>query len=84
MKRKISKIICHYVSNDIFDNEKVNKIIKKDNLGNVKNNIIDTKTLSSNSENTYELRIWVTGDYNSSEWMGKTYNYKVSVNPIAN
>lgn len=59
-------------------------IIKTDNLYNVKNNILDTRTLDSNTENAYELRIWITGDINSMDWMGKTYNYKVAVNPITN
>ena len=55
---------------------------KLSNCTNVKNNILDTRTLDSNTENSYELRIWITGDINSTDWMGKTYNYKVSVNPI--
>lgn len=61
-----------------------NVSIKKENLSLVKNNILDTKTLASNAENNYELRIWVTGDSNSSEWMGKSYNYNVTVNPVLN
>lgn len=61
-----------------------NVSIKKENLSLVKNNILDTKTLAANAENNYELRIWVTGDSNSSEWMGKSYNYNVTVNPVLN
>lgn len=59
-------------------------VIKKENLSKVENNILDTKTLAPNSENNYELRIWVTGDINSTEWMGKSYNYNVTINPITN
>lgn len=59
-----------------------NNLIQTDNLANIKNNILDTRTLEPNTENAYELKIWITGDVNSTDWMGKTYNYKVSVNPI--
>lgn len=58
-----------------------NQVIKKDHLSNVKNNIIDTRSLSVNGENNYELRIWVNTDIKNTNWMGKTYNYNVSVNP---
>ena len=56
--------------------------IKKENLGNIKNNILDIRVLSENQENNYELIIWVTGDINSTEWMGKIYYYNVVVNPL--
>lgn len=59
-----------------------NVVIKNENLSYVKNNVLDTKILEANTENNYELKIWVTGDINSTEWMGKTYNYNVTVNPI--
>lgn len=59
-----------------------NNLIQTENLANVKNNILDTRTLEPNTENIYELKIWLTGDINSTEWMGKTYNYNVTVNPI--
>ena len=59
-----------------------NDVIKSDNLSNVENNILDTRKLPSGAQNEYELRVWVTGDINSTEWMDKSYNYNVLVNPI--
>ena len=59
-----------------------NIVLKQDNLSNVKNNILDTEILKPNEKKNYELRIWIAGNQNSSEWMGKSYSYNISVNPI--
>lgn len=57
-------------------------VLKSENLSNVKNNIIDSGIIKANQKKTYELRIWVAENTNSTEWMGKSYNYNISVNPI--
>ncbi len=59
-----------------------NIVLKQDNLSNVKNNILDTEILKPNEKKNYELRIWIAGNQNSSEWMDKSYSYNISVNPI--
>lgn len=58
-------------------------VLKSGNLSTIRNNILDTGVLKANSTKKYQLKVWVTGDINSTEWMGKSYNYNVSVNPIA-
>ena len=60
------------------------KFLKQDKLSNVKNNIIDTRTISKESTDEYELKVWVSTDVDSTEWMGKSYNYNVSINPLIN
>lgn len=57
-------------------------VVKTGNLAEIKNNILDKNILKANQEKSYELKIWVTGDIESTEWMGKTYSYTISVNPI--
>ncbi len=58
-------------------------VIKRDDLSNVKNNIIDVNTVSVGKKNTYTLKVWVIGDIESSEWMNKYYSYNIAVNPIS-
>ena len=58
------------------------KVVKKDNLSNVENNIIDVRTVPAKSRNRYELKVWITGKLDSSDWMDKYYNYNIAVNPI--
>lgn len=88
-------LIEDYISEDDATRKMLNKnnlryelklngeIIKIDNLSNIKNNIIDVRTLGANRDNNYELRLWVTGNLDSSEWMNKYYSYNISVNPIS-
>lgn len=59
------------------------QVVEIDNLSNIKNNILDIRTLGANRENNYELRLWVTGNLESSEWMDKYYSYNISINPIS-
>lgn len=58
------------------------KVIKVDTLSNVENNVIDVRTVSAKSRNNYELKVWITGKLDSSEWMDKYYSYNIAVNPI--
>ncbi|MDO5002609.1 MAG: hypothetical protein Q4E39_00050 [bacterium] len=57
-------------------------VLEKDNLGNVKNNILDTGTLKPNEQKNYELKIWIADNLDSTDWLGKSYNYNISVNPV--
>ena len=57
-------------------------LIKKDKLSNISNNINDEGILNSKEEKNYELRIWVTDGIDPSNWVGKSYNYNVKVNPV--
>ena len=57
-------------------------VLEKDNLGNVKNNILDTGTLKPNEQKNYELKICIADNLDSTDWLGKSYNYNISVNPV--
>lgn len=59
-----------------------NEVIKTDLLSNVKNNIIDTREISSGGSNQYSLKVWVVGNMNDNYWMDKYYSYNIAVNPI--
>ena len=77
---KSTKLLSRkYLNYQLSSNETV---IKTGNLAEIKNNILDKNILKAHQEKSYELKIWVTGDIESTEWMGKTYNYTISVNPI--
>lgn len=56
------------------------KVIAKDSLSKVKNNILDTRVIGANKTNSYSLRIWIPFD--AEDWQNKTYHYKVVVNTI--
>lgn len=60
-----------------------NRVIKTDNLSSVENNVIDIRTVNSKSSNEYELKVWLVGNLNSSDWMDKYYSYNIAVNPIS-
>lgn len=59
------------------------KVIKRDDLSNIKNNIIDVNTVSVGKKNAYALKVWIIGNVESSEWMNKYYSYNIYVNPIS-
>lgn len=59
-----------------------NDILEIGNLGDVKNNIIDSRSIESSKTNNYEFRIWISYDELENDWMDKYYNYNISVNPI--
>ncbi len=58
------------------------KVIKSGNLQNIKNNVLTTSILKSNFEDNYELKIWLNKKAESTEWLGKSYSYNISINPI--
>lgn len=55
------------------------EVISSGNLGDIKGNILATDNISSSETNTYEIRIWLTSDFKDNSWMGKYYNYNISV-----
>ncbi len=83
---------------DIIDNDKEEKtlsrkylnyelklndvIIKKGNMSNIKNNILDTRTMSKDSTNSYSLKIWLNEKSKETDWMNKYYSYNITVEPI--
>ena len=56
------------------------KIIKEDNLGNLKNNILDERCIMANQTNNYELKIYIADTAKDSDWQNKTYTYTVNIN----
>ncbi len=54
------------------------KVIKDDNLSNIKDNILDTREIAANTTNNYELRIYIHSE--AEDWTGKHYHYKVVIN----
>ena len=54
-------------------------VIKKGMLSDIKNNIIDTRVISPNTVNNYELRIYVSESAQSTEWQNKYYHFNVEV-----
>lgn len=62
--------------------KKNNKVVSSGNLNDIKNNILVIDNISGSNTNTYELRIWLDNDCIETDWMGKYYNYNVSVKSI--
>ncbi len=53
-------------------------VIKEDYLSNINDNILDTRSISKDATNNYELRIYIHED--ATDWIGKHYHYKVVLN----
>ena len=54
------------------------KVIKQDSLNNIKDNILDRRSIEGNKTNVYELRIYIKED--ATDWRDKHYHYKVVMN----
>ncbi len=54
------------------------EVIKEDKLSNIKDNILDSRSIGGNKTNTYKLRIYIASD--TTDWQGKHYHYKVVMN----
>ncbi len=59
-----------------------NQVIALDNLGNVKNNVLDIRSIDEEKDNSYELRLWVDKNQTESNWMNKYYHYNIRIKPI--
>ena len=55
------------------------QVIKQGNLKDIKNNILDTRTISSGKTNNYQLRIYVSQDAVNTNWQNKYYHFNVNV-----
>lgn len=53
------------------------KVIKEDNMENIKDNLLDTRSIDSNVTNNYSLKVYIHED--AEEWIGKHYHYKVTL-----
>ena len=49
------------------------KIIETGSLGDVKNNILDTRIISSSQTNNYQLRVYVAESAQNTSWQNKYY-----------
>lgn len=56
------------------------EVIKEDFLSNINNNILDKREIASNSENDYELRIYIHDE--AEDWEEKHYHYRVVLSKI--
>lgn len=56
--------------------------ISSGNLSDIKDNVLTTNSISSLKTDTYELRIWLSDSSIETNWMGKYYNYNISVKSI--
>lgn len=55
------------------------KVIKTGRLSDIKNNILDTRNISENRTNNYELRIYVSEDAVNTNWQNKYYHFNINV-----
>ena len=55
------------------------KVIKTGRLSDIKNNILDTRNISENRTNNYELRIYVSEDAVNTDWQNKYYHFNINV-----
>ena len=55
------------------------KVIKIGNLSDIKNNILDTRVISSLETNNYQLRIYVSEEAQNTNWQNKYYHFDVNV-----
>lgn len=59
-----------------------NEVVSFGNLGDIKNNVLVIDNILKSDTNVYELRIWLSSDSMDTNWMGKYYNYNISIKPI--
>lgn len=58
-----------------------NEIVKRGNLSEISNNILDRRAISKNEVNKYSLKIWISSNAKDIDWMNKYYSYNISVKP---
>lgn len=54
------------------------KVIKEDYMDKIVDNILDTRTIDSNTVNEYSLKVYIRAD--AIDWVGKHYYYKITMN----
>ncbi len=55
------------------------KVIKSGDLDEIKNNILDTRSIAPSQVNNYQLRIYVAEDAQNTEWQNKYYHFEIKV-----
>ncbi len=75
-----------YSSKELLSRDQLNyqlslngKVIKTGKLSDIDNNILDTRNISGNVINNYELRIYVSEDAVNTDWQNKYYHFNVNV-----
>lgn len=56
------------------------KIIKKGNLADLKNDVLDDRYIMPNTNNQYELKVYISESAKDTVWQNKSYAYKVDIN----
>lgn len=55
------------------------RVIKKGMLSEINNNILDTRNISANTVNNYQLRVYVSETVQDTSWQNKYYHFDVKV-----
>lgn len=55
------------------------KIIETGSLDDIKNNILDTRIISSSQTNNYQLRVYVAESAQNTSWQNKYYHFNINV-----
>ena len=55
-------------------------IIKKGNLADLKNDVLDDRYIMPNTNNQYELKVYISESAKDTAWQNKSYAYKVDIN----
>ena len=55
-------------------------IIKKGNLADLKNDVLDDRYILPNTNNQYELKVYISESAKDTVWQNKSYAYKVDIN----
>ena len=55
-------------------------IIKKGNLADLKNDVLDDRYIMPNTNNQYELKVYISELAKDTAWQNKSYAYKVDIN----
>lgn len=55
------------------------KVIKKGNLSQLKNDILDERDVMAGKTNNYELKVYIADSVKDGTWENKSYAYKVNI-----
>lgn len=55
------------------------RVIKIGMLSDINNNILDTRNISGNSTNNYQLRVYVSETAQNTDWQNKYYHFDIKV-----
>lgn len=58
------------------------KIIASDDMSEIKNNIIDERSVAIGKTNRYELKVWIPVSARKTDWADKYYRYKVNIQSV--